>query len=477
MALIISDPTTLITGGDAGTDFVAQIVLDTGVSPMTIQIIPGAGILPDSADGITGQALYSALKLIWKNSSTYIKLPFPMESITPEQFEIKQGWALKDLTTRKALRTCGWAERDLSNNVIAQWAGIISLGNLGATDQPYYQQVDSVEPSVNFTFPGAINEAIQVVDDPNGDGNFVDGFDNRTYLKLFAREEQKTYSAATLTDIGVTNMTYIVYRFPLANSSDTIKVLHTDADITGAQAATYSGITIEYFGVAQSRSIGTNSYNFDIIIDGNGKTAEEIYTKIQYLLRQNSDIDAGAGSVIGKTADSLLRFVGDNLYTSQGVFIDNFAADDTNRLYFYDTGNTERIFPFVSTGVIRFNDNLVNDASSVYRMYFTTADGGNNYGTVNAILVQDNSGTPVSGLVSAQSEISYTYNYDFNNQRGGGVWNEPTTVGTAGTNAAITVVAIGLSTGQYVVSPGTIERSKTNAVSLVAALERVYFNA
>ena len=101
MALIITDPTTLITGGDSGTAFAAPLSLDT--SAKTITITPGSGVLPAAADGVTGQALYSALKLLWKNNSTYIRFPFPMEAITPEQFEFINGWAPANDVTRKAL--------------------------------------------------------------------------------------------------------------------------------------------------------------------------------------------------------------------------------------------------------------------------------------------------------------------------------------------------------------------------------------
>jgi hypothetical protein len=47
---------------------------------------------------------------------------------------------------------------------------------------------------------------------------------------------------------------------------------------------------------------------------------------------------------------------------------------------------------------------------------------------------------------------------------------------TAGTDAAITVVGIGLDTGQYVKATATIQRTTSNSVSLVAALERNYSN-
>ena len=459
--MIISDPTNLITGGDTGTVFATPISIDTATKVITIA--PGSGVLPLSSDGVTGQALYSALKLLWKNSSTYIKLPFPMESITPEQFEIINGWTLADATTRKSLRTCGWAEKTLAGLVTASWAGVISLGSLGASDQPYYQQGSISGTANNFTFLGPVNEAVQVLSDPNGDGVYTDGFDNRGYFKIFSREQQKTYSAATLTDIGVTAMSTITYRFPLANGND-LKVLANDITIE-ANPAIYSGITVTYYGTDQVRTIGGVNYNFRIIINGNSKTAEQIYTKIQYLLRQNTDIDTGAGTVTGKTTTALLGFVGDTLTTTTGVYIDNFDANDTNRIKFTDTTGTERTFPFVAAGTILFNPNLVNDTAAVYRMYFTTNPSGD-YGTTNALIVQDSTGTNIAGNVGGLASIPFSFNYDSNVQGGR----------TASTDVPVTVVAIGLTTGQFVASTGTITRTTGQNISLVSALDRVYSN-
>jgi hypothetical protein len=462
---LITDPTLLLAGNsDAATTPGAELVINT--TAKTLQLVPTAGDLTLSTSGATGQALYSALKILWKNSSTYIKFPFPMVAITPEQFEFIDGWLPADAATRKALRTCGWAERNVAGAVTALYAGVITLGSLGATDQTYYQQVSSTTASVNFSFQGPVNEAIQILSDPNGDGNYVDGFDRRAYCKLFAREQQKTYASSTLTDIGVSAMTYIVYRFPLSNGSDAIKVADTDATI-GA-GGVYANINITYFGTDQVRSIGGSNYNYRIIIAGDNKTAEQIYAKVQYLLRQNSDIDTGAGTITGKIADSLLRFVGDSLITSQGVYIDNYNTNDTNRITFTDQSNTARNFPFVAAGTLTFNSNLVNDGSAIYRMYFTTLPGASDdFGESGAVLVKRADGTTdIAGTISSSS-ISFDFNYDANVQGGR----------TAATNAAVTVVAIGLTTGQYVVATGTITRAVGQNISLTSALERNYSNA
>jgi hypothetical protein len=219
-------------------------------------------------------------------------------------------------------------------------------------------------------------------------------------------------------------------------------------------------------------------YPFTVIIDADttvGPTASgtarsaQIYEKVQYQLRQAGDIDAGAsGTVTGKTADSLLRFVGDTLVTSNGVFIESLNSNDINTVEFFDSTGTKRTFPFVAAGTLSFNPNLVNDASAIYRMYFTTLPGAtNDFGESGAVLVQDSVAADIAGNVGGLSSKSWSFAYDSNVQGGR----------TPATDAAVTVVAIGLSSGQYVSTTATITRTTGQNISLVSALERKYQNA
>lgn len=207
-------------------------------------------------------------------------------------------------------------------------------------------------------------------------------------------------------------------------------------------------------------------------------TLQEIYEKIQYQLRQNSDIDATDQSVTGKTADLLAEFVGSTLKLGtfaptnpngggSGVIIEGFRISDTNDLVFTDNGAAERSYPFVASLTINFGANLVADASAKYWVYFTSLPGGgNDFGESGAVIADDNDGVDMAGDVSAASSVTLSFNYDGNSQGGR----------TPGTDAAITVVALGLATGQYVRATGTIARSTSNSVSLTASLERNYAN-
>ncbi len=121
-----------------------------------------------------------------------------------------------------------------------------------------------------------------------------------------------------------------------------LKITHTDNEIasgsTTPNVAPYDGMSITWT-TGDTRTIGTSAYTFSIFIDGNDATAEQIYEFVQWSLRQEIDIDAGAGSVTGKTAEELLQFIGDTLktlYTTDGgVYIDNFQEADTNKTSIY----------------------------------------------------------------------------------------------------------------------------------------------
>ena len=440
---LITDPDFLNDG--------TEIVINT--TAKTIRLVVAGNL---STDGVTLKCVYSKCKELWKTSSTYVKFPFPFVPITDEQFELVSGWDFYDDTTRYLIRTGGWAVKDSGGVSLEEWAGIVSLGSIGASDQPYFQQALGGS-STNFQLTGAVNQAIKVYGDLTH-GNF----DRRGYCKLFAREQAKTYGTASLADIGVTTMTYQVYRFPLANQAD-LKVTHNDSTVSGY------GITITWYGAAQAIDIGGTNRDFHVIIDGNSKTAEEIYEGVQRLLRQATDIDSGAGTKTGKVTNELVQFVGDTLKTkldsTGGVYIENFQTADINRLVFVDDTGTERTFPYTAVLTLQFGDNLVNDTDAVYRVFFTSVPSGD-YGTANAFTVDDDTGTDMAGSVGGATSIGHTFAYDTNVQGGR----------TAATDAPVTVVAIGLTTGQYVKATGTISRSSANSVSLVSSLERNYAN-
>jgi hypothetical protein len=413
-------------------------------------------------DGVTLQALYSKFVDLWATAS-YQDSPFPMYAIDAlsGQFQFGtdgatySGWKPANDATRQMLRDGGWSEFSAAGALNRQYVGIVGLGSVSTGAQLYYQKVSGGAAS-NFTFTDQCNEGIQVFGDASN-GNF----DSRTYFKGYVREYAKKYKDSVLADTGKTATGAYLVNLLLSNEDD-LKIQAADGAMSGAP---YSGITVAYYTANQTRTIAGVSRNFKIIVNGNGATLEQIYTKIQYLLRQATDINTGGtdGAKTGKIQSSLLAFVGDTLVTSQSVYIDNIQAADSNRIDFYDDSNTLRQNLYTAAGTITFNAPLVGAGSS-YRLMFTAPPGaGNDYGESAAITVNDASSTPITGTISSGS-VSFTYDYDGNVQGGF----------TGGTDRAVTLIGIRPGSGKFVVATGTLTRSKAISLSLVAEQDRVY---
>jgi hypothetical protein len=335
----------------------------------------------------------------------------------------------------------------------------------------------------------------------------------------------------TVADASITNAPYAsinVKYFPTAFSKDVdtagtprsfgivIDVgTHSGVDGAGANAATSftsaaAGITIaDYYGGTLKIHDGAAKGTYTIAGSGGSTTSvpltsgllgiasgasftlqratpvdaslKQIYTKVQYLLRQNSNINglASAGTVTGKTASILLNFVGSDLKAGfyapsnpngggTGVTIQGYATADTNSFTSYDNTSTQAVpvtrdYPYAAAGTISFNAPLVGAGSS-YRLMFTSPPGaGNDYGESGAITVNNAAGSPITGTISA-STIAFDYDYDGNTQGGF----------TGGTERAVTLVGIKPGSGKFVVATGTLTRSKAISLSLVAEADRVY---
>lgn len=204
-------------------------------------------------------------------------------------------------------------------------------------------------------------------------------------------------------------------------------------------------------------------------------TLQQIYTKIQYQLRQNSNINglASAGSITGKTASLALNFVGSALKAGffaptnangggAGVTIQGYASSDVNTFTSYDNTATARDYPFSSAGSINSNANLTSAGTGYYRMYFTTNPAGN-YGTATAVTVNDALGNPIAGTITGAA-IAFTFDYTGNVQGGR----------AGGVDAAVTLVAGNASKAKPVVVTGLLSASKAISISATAETDRAY---
>jgi hypothetical protein len=469
MAKLI-DPDSLVVG--------TNITIDTTAKTFTLLASADGsttnGLI--AKDGVTLQAIYSKFILLWETSA-YNKYAFPMYVIDAKSGQFNfgfdggsyNGWKPADDTTRQMLRDGGWNEYSAAGALNRQYVGIVSLGDVNIGAQLYYQRA-AIDAPTNFTFDDEVNEGIQVYGDATN-GNF----DKRTFFKAFVREEQKKYKTSTLADTGQSATGAYTVNVLLSNETD-LDVLVSDAVLapgsTETGAATYTNIDVSYYATATSQTINSTSYPFSIVVEGDSKNLQQIYTKVQYLLRQNSDINTSgdAGPVTGKTADDLMYFVGPDLYCRQGVFIANIDSNFINNVYFIDDNGDPRAYNYASAGTLSFNSYLSQGGTGYYRMYITdSVTGTDDYGTATAITLNDKDGAAIAGTI-ASSSISFTFAYDTNTQGGRSVFTSP------GGDVPVTIVAGNKGIAKPVVATGVITRSKGISISLVAEQDRAYSN-
>jgi hypothetical protein len=403
MAKII-DPDDLTYSVNSATN---MLRIDT--TAKTIQLVAGGALV--AADGVTGQCLFSKLKEVIKASSALISVPLPIrEMIHDESMELVNGWTFADTTTLKMVRDCGVAYVNTSGAITAMYACIVTLGAV-ISGAPYFVQSSSTTASagsfthVNLSTTFGVNELVQIYSDTNGDG--TPDYDYRSYFKVFLREQGKTYDESSNADIGYSSLTYKKYNFPITHAVDA----GVTADDTTVDA--YTGLSIQWYAAAQSASLGTNGpYNFHVLINGNNKTHNEIYSWVQRQLRKTSDIDAdGGNSKNGNVTAALVRMDGTTLktiyQTAGGVHITSPNAGSLNNISEQDDTQAYRTYPLSVSVELEFDSYLTGDADS-YFWVFATAD----YGTPGATPLLDSSSAQMKGAATSNTSFAYTYSTD-----------------------------------------------------------------
>ena len=245
----------------------------------------------------------------------------------------------------------------------------------------------------------------------------------------------------------------------------TMTLIATDALVAEGPLAAVANVYVPFH-----RTINGVVYGFNWRLYGVNGTALNCFEFVQHQLRQTSDIDWGQGTSRGDITDLLMTFASPT-GTTVNMIIDDINTDDLNNVTYEDATGVDRVYPFSSSITLAFNQNLQDDTNAKYWVFFTNDDAGDNtgrdYGTKDALIIEDSDGNLVTGLVGGSPTYQFAYDYDGNVQRG---------AASAGNNAPITVVAIGLDTAQFVITTGSITRSKGINISLVSALERNYSN-
>lgn len=452
--MMITDPDALIVG--------TNITFNT--SARTFDFIASAdgsttnGLI--AKDGVDGNALWSKFVDLWA-TATYKPYPFPMNKVDNRSGQYVfgrdpggtyNGWKPGTDATRQMIRNAGWNEYSNVGVLNRVYFGAVLQGGVSSGSQCYYQKATG-GAAADYTFTDLPNEAIQVFGDASNGS-----FDTRSFFKSFNRTYGYTFDDVSLTDISETATGAYKLPFGINTSAD----LNLTADDTAVLSAPYSTCSIKYDTATTNVTIGAGSYPFKKHISHTAMTRYQIYTKMQYLLRQNTDINTGGtgGTVTGKTADLICWFVGPTLYTK--AFFTPLAAD-LNDVVFIDDNGVEREFPYASAGTMNFNAPLTSGGTGYYTMYYATTPGGDDYGEATAIIVKDKDGADITGTISGAS-IPFTF--DFSNNTQGGY---------AGSTERPVVLAWGNpGSAKPGVSTGTISQSKGISISAVAESDPSY---
>lgn len=229
---------------------------------------------------------------------------------------------------------------------------------------------------------------------------------------------------------------------------------------TDDDTATNGNVTGEY-GVI--RSINLVSYPFHWRLFSNSGTLSQIFQFLQRELRRTTDIDGGTGIERGDITDLLMTFASPN-GTVLDLYPDDLSTADANNVTFRDLTGDDRNNAFIVGILLDVNANIISSANKRLTMYFTTNPGGN-FGTNNAIIVDDKDGVDINFTVIS-GDINTSFDYT-NNAQGGR---------TPDTNAVVTVVALGDDLAQHILATATITKVNSLTIAVQPALERNYSN-
>ncbi len=484
---------------------------------------------PGQTSGVTKQCLYSFLKEEWKSDAALNKFKFPLKAIYEAKFIWQNGWGPADAQTRDLVRDAGWVEIDDSeyacvislgsqyDNTQQAWyqqeTGFDKTSSNFDKTGPLDEAIQIFDGGVN-DYRDFLKVFLRTWERTYSDYNLLveQNLAALTYiayrLPLANEDDIKNDGTVTQLFIDGANDPYqdMELQYYVGNGFTTAAAQSYAVDdvvqdgagrwarCTGAGTVVTPGGGWAAFGGTSTweaypgeRQIGTPYYAFNRAVKYTGAgtypTRAQIYLFCQNELTKASNINddtevEGYGTVNGNIAVALAYYVGDQLFSWPGVFFDNFNANDTNDIFFNDitvdgggldsedvpVTSTQRNFPFVAAGNMVFSQNLVDDADAEYWMYFLNA-GGNQYDTANAIIVNDNGGSPIEGSITVAT-VSFDFDYD-NNVQGGR---------TGGTDADVVVVAMGLSGAEWIDGNFTITRTTGLNFPVNAPDERNYLN-
>jgi hypothetical protein len=294
----------------------------------------------------------------------------------------------------------------------------------------------------NMNFNGAGNPDTMT---RTGGSWVTDGFLAGMAISVLAAEDAGNVGSFIIGPTpSATVVTLIASESLTTNTADTVAL---NSNITGD-----TGIV---------RTINSVAYPFHWRLFANGGTLSQVFQFLQRELRRATDIDGGNGTKRGDITDLLMTYVSPNGVTID-LFPDNLSTSESNNVAYKDVTGDSRTNAFLVGITFDVNANLISSAIKRLVAYFTSVPSGD-FGTNNAVIVDDAGAVDMDYTVIT-ADIQTTFDYT-NNAQGGR---------TPGTDAAITVVAIGTDLAQHILVTALITQTNSIVIAVAPVLERNY---
>lgn len=334
---------------------------------------------------------------------------------------------------------------------------------------------------------------------------------NSGAIRIYCREYMDLYSHFAI-DLSSGGRNPV----PLSTATD------GNNQTSGATVAAWTDVTITFGAITRDIQNGAGYRPYDVEIDcGSRTTISEVYERLKLVTSRDSGIiingtpgqfyRAASGAYGENTTAPFGSYAGGIFFGERGVFLKNVPGADANNYKLIDSTNTEQLPPYLAGGALIFNSVLAADgADAIYRLFYKQINPAGTsllFGTIDAVLVKKGDAvTNISGTLAGNlTSIPFTFDFYGNTQA---VWAPSITYNpgdffrqgvnwykvitgylsglTFGATDLLNVVSVlgpdvvltsaGLSSAQYVQSPGTIIRSTSNNISAVGSVENNYTN-
>jgi hypothetical protein len=418
------------------------------------QVDLGAGLVANpltNFDGITMQAIYRRMLQDRENVTALQNYDRFASSV----FQFAGAWRLVNgikpdstgivgLTDeRQKIRSSGWQELAANGNLDRVYFGPFSLNGINAASRPYVLLAEKpvtettrlAATPIDASRDGDYSEAVQVYGSTaNGDtgaGNF--DFRETHECILSVRDHGFTTSESTATASGAGTLENFALGFGVGNVASPTNTI-TEGDLNSASPFTGMLYTRNASPVTRTGFNEADGDFTDQLSNSAGGTLVQIRARLDYLFRQDTDIDQNTNGLLGKRMEPPYTVVDGIIVFRSGLFVPVNTADQQSIRLTDDSGN-EKTYPFLVQVDVTVSEAWATDANAWFRCMFLDGASTADFNTATAVTVNDSSGTPVGQHIGSATDgtvndarvinqgggnyiVRFVFDYDANNQAG-----------------------------------------------------------